>query len=55
MTAPAYIYILVGEDVSNENIKIYIGEGDPVGSRLYSHYGNKDFWTDAIVLTSKIA
>lgn len=47
------VYILVGEDVSNENTKIYIGEGDPVGPRLYSHYGNKDFWTDAIVLTSK--
>lgn len=47
------VYILVGDDVSSENVKIYIGEGDPVGPRLYSHYGNKDFWTDAIVLTSK--
>lgn len=47
------VYILVGDNVSDENTKIYIGEGDPVGPRLYSHYGNKDFWTDAIVLTSK--
>ena len=47
------VYILVGEDVLNENEKIYIGEGDPVGPRLASHYGNKDFWTDAIVFTSK--
>ena len=47
------VYILVGADAENENIKIYIGEGDPVGPRLYSHYGAKEFWTDAIILTSK--
>lgn len=47
------VYILLGDDVESENTKIYIGEGDPVGPRLYSHYGNKDFWTDALVLTSK--
>lgn len=47
------VYILLGDDVNSENTKIYIGEGDPVGPRLYSHYGNKDFWTDALVLTSK--
>lgn len=47
------VYILVGDDVQNEGTKIYIGEGDPVGPRLHSHYGGKDFWTDAIVLTSK--
>ena len=47
------VYILVGYDDASENAKIYIGEGDPVGPRLSSHYGNKDFWTDAIVFTSK--
>jgi len=47
------VYILVGQDEKMENTKIYIGEGDPVGPRLYSHYGNKDFWTEAIVMTSK--
>lgn len=32
---------------------LYIGEGDPVFPRLKSHSANKDFWTYAIVFTSK--
>ena len=47
------VYILVGSDDTEENRKIYIGEGDPVGPRLYSHDAKKDFWEEAIVLTSK--
>lgn len=31
-------------------VQKYIGESDPVGPRLYSHYGNKDFRTETIVL-----
>jgi len=46
------VYILSGQD-ENGNPKIYIGQGDPVGKRLYDHFGKKDFWTDAIVFTSK--
>ena len=33
--------------------RTYIGEGDEVRSRLNAHHSNKDFWTDAIVFTSK--
>ena len=32
---------------------IYVGEGDPVKSRLDSHHSNKDFWTWAIFFTAK--
>lgn len=47
------VYMIYGEDYISGNIKLYIGEGDPVSPRLNSHYGNKDFWTSAIVFTSK--
>ena len=32
---------------------VYVGEGDPVGPRLDSHYAKKDFWTRAIFFVSK--
>ena len=50
----AGVYILVG-DLSNGNSfpTLYIGEGDPVLDRLKNHNANKDFWTSAIVFTSK--
>lgn len=47
------VYMIYGEDFETSNRKLYIGEGDPIGPRLNSHYGNKDFWTNAIVFTSK--
>jgi len=47
------VYILVGKIEDGLSEKIYIGEGDPVVPRLHSHYGKKDFWTHAIVFTSK--
>lgn len=47
------VYMIYGEDYESSSTKLYIGEGDPVAPRLYSHYGNKDFWTNAIVFTSK--
>ena len=46
------VYIIVGKDDDGIKNKIYIGEGDPVGDRLYSHNSKKDFWTEAIVMTS---
>jgi hypothetical protein len=33
--------------------RIYVGEGDPVRPRLEQHVKNKDFWTHAVVFTSK--
>lgn len=48
------VYLLLGPDIqSSEEAKLYIGEGDPVLPRLKSHVNKKDFWTDAIVFTSK--
>lgn len=46
------VYVLMGRGTNDEPL-IYIGEGDPVGERIKAHYGNRDFWTDAIVFTSK--
>lgn len=48
------MYILIGPDLDNpDETMVYIGEGDPVLPRLRSHFNQKDFWTDAIVFTSK--
>jgi hypothetical protein len=48
------VYLLLGTDIHNpEQPVLYVGEGDPVLPRLKSHANKKDFWTDAIVFTSK--
>lgn len=55
------IYILLGEALDEPGTPMaYIGEGDDVEQRLRahareSHQGGKDFWTRAVVLTSKDA
>lgn len=48
------VYILLGDSIekTDETI-VYVGEGDPVSPRLKSHSINKEFWTEAIVFTSK--
>lgn len=55
------VYFLTGvnEEDPDESL-IYVGEGDDVGSRLKMHHrserdGGKDFWTRALILTSKDA
>ncbi|MGE4400023.1 MAG: GIY-YIG nuclease family protein [Campylobacterales bacterium] len=45
------VYLLVGSSENGENM-LYIGEGDPVGPRLESHFAKKDFWTKAIFFVS---
>ena len=48
------IYLLIGiEQEDPTTRRVYVGEGDPVLPRLRSHVINKDFWTQAIVFTSK--
>lgn len=48
------VYLLIGPDLSNpEETRLYVGEGDPVEPRIRDHARNKDFWTDAVVFTSK--
>jgi len=47
------VYVLVGNDEESGSKTIYVGEGDPVKSRLNQHYINKDFWTWAVFFVSK--
>lgn len=48
------VYMLLGAGENDPEKKVlYIGEGDPVLPRLKNHAINKDFWTEAIVFSSK--
>lgn len=48
------VYLLLGNDFNEpDQLVLYVGEGDPVLPRLKSHSVNKDFWTEAIVFSSK--
>ena len=50
------VYLLVGSNPDNPlQDKVYVGEGDNVLTRLMSHDRDetKDFWTKAIIVTSK--
>ena len=42
------VYLLLGPRPKGDGEMLYVGEGDPVRSRLESHYANKDFWTRAV-------
>jgi len=47
------VYLLVGPSETSSLPALYVGEGDPVKPRLDQHARNKDFWTHAVVFTSK--
>jgi hypothetical protein len=47
------VYMLWGPSDSGQLPKVYVGEGDGVLPRLDQHTKNKDFWTHAVVFTSK--
>jgi hypothetical protein len=47
------VYILVGPSETSAFPTVYVGEGDPVRPRLEQHVKNKEFWTHAVVFTSK--
>lgn len=48
------VYMLIGQDEQDlETNVLYIGQGDPVLPRLRDHARNKEFWTEAIVFSSK--
>lgn len=50
------VYVLIGPTESGlPATRIYIGETDDLPSRLDNHNRNKDFWSRAIVFTSKDA
>jgi hypothetical protein len=47
------VYLLIGPSETSSLPAVYVGEGDPVKPRLDQHARNKDFWTHAVVFTSK--
>ena len=47
------VYILWGPAESAQLPRVYVGEGDLVLPRLEHHARQKDFWTHAVVFTSK--
>jgi len=47
------VYLLVGPGETSALPTLYVGEGDPVRPRLEQHVARKDFWTHAVVFTSK--
>lgn len=49
------VYILWGPPEDDGLPQVYVGEGDSVVARLDQHYRNKDFWTQAVVFSSKDA
>lgn len=48
-------YVLVGPSSAGELPTVYVGEGDPVRPRLEQHASKRDFWTSAVIFTSKDA
>lgn len=48
------IYFLIGPDDQDSGLdRVYVGEGDEIGKRLYQHNKEKDFWERFIAVTSK--
>ena len=48
------VYLLIGPDDEGSDLpKVYIGEGDEIGKRLYAHNKEKDFWDRFVAVTSK--
>jgi hypothetical protein len=48
------IYLLIGNEGDVAGLpKLYVGEADDLGARIPSHGSGKDFWTRAVVFTSK--
>jgi hypothetical protein len=48
------VYLLIGPDEDDPSVRrVYVGEGDPVLPRLRNHIASKEFWTQAVVFTSK--
>jgi hypothetical protein len=46
------VYILIGTETSGSLQTVYIGEGDPISSRIISHESKKDWWDSCIMITS---
>lgn len=46
------VYLLLGDGAESSQIKIYIGESDDVAARIRSHDAKRDWWTQAVLITS---
>lgn len=49
------VYFLISRDDSTYQTKIYVGEADSIGARIYNHYTQKDWWETFVVFVSKDA
>jgi len=50
------VYLLLGDAPDSVGgVRVYVGEGDDISTRLTSHAREKDFWERAVLLTSKDA
>lgn len=48
------VYLLIGSGEEGSDLpRIYVGEGDEIGKRLYSHNKDRDFWERFVAVTSK--
>jgi hypothetical protein len=48
------VYLLLGDaPESAGGVRLYVGEGDDISTRLGKHAREKDFWERAVVITSK--
>lgn len=52
-TAGVYILSGPGEGSGDELPTVYVGQGDEIGTRLESHFVNKDFWDWGYAFVSK--
>lgn len=46
------VYILLGDSDESSLVMAYIGESDDVASRIRNHDSKRDWWTQAILITS---
>ena len=46
------VYILIGDSEGSNLVRAYIGESEDVAERIRSHDAKKDWWTQAVLITS---
>lgn len=46
------VYLLLGDSDDSNLVRVYIGESDDVAARIRNHDANRDWWTQAVLITS---
>ena len=46
------VYILIGTEATGTLQTAYIGEGDPISTRIISHESKKEWWDNCLMITS---